>query len=166
MSSSTVLPAVLGTKEWLMTFLIFKRAFGSYKRIDFPFSQEAGFAIIIISGISLVCIGIFPNYLYPLLWISPLLIIIGLQALWGESHIFSEIPEGDWSNIVSSALAALICGLFWEMWNYNSLAKWVYTVPFVQRYHIFEMPLIGFAGYIPFGFECLAVGALLEEENV
>jgi hypothetical protein len=33
----------------------------------------------------------------------------------------------------------------------------VYHVPFVQRFHIFEMPLLGYAGYLPFGLECLAV---------
>ena len=51
-------------------------------------------------------------------------------------------------------LAALICGCFWEMWNVFSLEKWIYTVPFVDRFHIFEMPLLGYAGYLPFGLEC------------
>jgi hypothetical protein len=33
----------------------------------------------------------------------------------------------------------------------------VYDVPYVGRFHIFEMPLLGFAGYGPFGWECAAV---------
>jgi len=40
------------------------------------------------------------------------------------------------------------------MWNFYSLPKWKYDVPFVNRFHIFEMPLLGYAGYLPFGLEC------------
>ena len=54
---------------------------------------------------------------------------------------------------------ALICGFCWETWNYCALAKWVYAVPWVHRFQIWEMPLIGFAGYLPFGVECAAVTA-------
>jgi hypothetical protein len=47
------------------------------------------------------------------------------------------------------------------MWNYFSLARWTYTIPFVQRFHLFEMPIVGYGGYLPFGLECLAVGSLV-----
>jgi hypothetical protein len=65
--------------------------------------------------------------------------------------------------VISSALAALFCGLFWETWNFYSLAKWKYSVSFVHRFLIFEMPILGYAGYLPFGLECLMMGKLLEE---
>ena len=61
------------------------------------------------------------------------------------------------------ALAALLCGFFWEMWNFHSLAKWIYQVPYVQRYPIFEMPLLGYAGYLPFGLECALLGMIVDE---
>ena len=69
--------------------------------------------------------------------------------------------RGDWRPVVSAALAALICGFFWEMWNYYSLARWTYSVPLVQRFPVFEMPLLGYAGYLPFGLECVVAGELL-----
>ena len=53
------------------------------------------------------------------------------------------------------AIAALICGVLWELWNYRSLARWEYTIPFVQRFEVFEMPLLGYAGYLPFGLVCV-----------
>ena len=46
------------------------------------------------------------------------------------------------------------------MWNFASLARWEYAVPWVQRFHLFEMPALGYAGYLPFGLECVAVAAL------
>jgi hypothetical protein len=47
------------------------------------------------------------------------------------------------------------------MWNYCSMPRWGYSIPFVHRFQIFEMPLLGYAGYLPFGLECGAVGDLL-----
>ena len=41
------------------------------------------------------------------------------------------------------------------MWNYVSLAKWAYSIFCVDRFKLFEMPLPGYAGYLPFGLECL-----------
>ena len=66
--------------------------------------------------------------------------------------------DGDGSNLAAAALAGLVCGFFWEMWNYYSLARWSYSVPFVDRFHLFEMPLLGYAGYLPFGLECVLIG--------
>jgi hypothetical protein len=48
------------------------------------------------------------------------------------------------------------------MWNYYSLAKWEYSIPFVHRFKIFEMPILGYAGYIPFGLVCAAIGNILQ----
>ena len=64
---------------------------------------------------------------------------------------------------MTSALAALFCGFFWELWNTWSLAKWEYAIPLVQRFELFEMPLLGYAGYLPFGLECAVAGDILED---
>jgi hypothetical protein len=164
-SFSTVLPAVLGTRGYLLTFSFFDRAFGSFARLSLPKPKQFGAVFLLISGMGLTCIGLFPNYLYPLLWVSPLVIIVSFQALAGEQHIFSALAEGDWRLFVTSALAALICGFFWEMWNFYSLAKWIYSIPYAQRLHVFEMPLLGFAGYLPFGLGCAVIGDLVDQSK-
>lgn len=48
------------------------------------------------------------------------------------------------------SLGALICGFFWEMWNYFSFPKWIYHTPGAEFLRVFEMPLLGYGGYIPF----------------
>lgn len=58
----------------------------------------------------------------------------------------------------SSAVAALTCGFFWEMWNYHSEAKWIYSIPGVAIFPLFEMPLPGYSGYLPFGMMCALAG--------
>ncbi|MCP4690122.1 MAG: hypothetical protein GY859_18865 [Desulfobacterales bacterium] len=160
---ATVLPAVLSVREWIRSAGWMENAFRRWTPIRLPRpGAAAGFALA-ASGLGLLFIGVAPDYLFPLLWVSPLMILVSLQALMGERHALSDISGGDWTLAVSSALAALFCGFFWEMWNFLSLARWEYSVPFVHRWTLFEMPLLGYAGYLPFGIECTAVGMVLEK---
>jgi hypothetical protein len=163
LSYSTVLPAVLGTRNLMNTFSWIQRAFDTVKPFECPHSGVLAVSALVISGIGLTGIGVWPNYLFALLWISPLIIIVSLQTLMGEKHILSEMAAGYWSPVISSAAAALLCGFLWEMWNYYSLARWEYSIPFVNRFKIFEMPILGYAGYLPFGLECAVIGGLAEQ---
>ena len=97
-----------------------------------------------------------------MLWIAPFLIITGIQAACGENTLFHDLTQGDWRPIWLPAFAALFCGFFWEMWNFKSLPHWEYSVPFVQRFQLFAMPLLGYGGYLPFGLECIAIGRMLD----
>jgi len=160
-SFSTVLPAVLGTRDLLMTTKRIKEGFGGFLFIKPENPRMLAIGFLLLSAIGLGCIGIFPDYLFPLLWVSPLLIILSLQTLFQEKHILFDIAAGNWNVVLAAALSALICGIFWEMWNYYSLSKWEYCVPLVHRFTIFEMPVLGYAGYLPFGLECAVVGDIL-----
>ena len=162
LSFSTVLPAVLGAREWITGMAWVQQGFKNYLPYQISRPRTAAWAVLLVSGAGLAGIGVWPDYLFALLWVSPLLIIVSLQVLMGERHVLSDIAVGDWSRVISAAAAALFCGGFWEMWNYWSLAKWQYSVPFVHRFQVFEMPLLGYAGYLPFGLECLVIGTILE----
>jgi len=161
LSFSTVLPAVLGTREWLLASSWIQQGFKDFVRIRIPCSRAVAAAVLILSGAGLAGVGVWPNLLFPLLWISPLLIILSLQLFWQEPNMLDPLAKGDWRDFTASAFAALMCGGFWEMWNYYSLAKWEYSVPFVHRFLIFEMPVLGFAGYLPFGLECAVIGGII-----
>ena len=159
---ATVLPAVLGLRDALMSTRWLQQRFNYFMPLQWRHPKSMAALILMLSSAGLAGIGIWPNILFPLLWVSPLLIILCLQILMGERHILSHLAVGKWTPLVSAALAALICGFFWEMWNIFSLAKWKYSIPLVHRYAVFEMPLLGFAGYLPFGLQCAVVGSLLD----
>ena len=158
---STVLPAVLGIRDWILSTHRLRKKFRNYRSLHIPHPKILAALALTASAAGLAGIGVWPNAFFPLLWVSPLLIILSLQTLMGERHILNELAVGNWSALVAAALAAIICGVFWEMWNYYSLAKWEYSIPFVHRYQIFEMPLLGYAGYLPFGLECAVIGNML-----
>lgn len=167
---STVLPAVLGTYELIKTNPRIGAGLDDFHKIRLRTRRGVPAAALAAAGAGLVGIGIWPDFLFPLLWISPLLIVTCLRALAGENSVFAPLAQGRWRNLYLLALASLICGGFWEMWNFFSLAKWVYTVPFVGEFKLFEMPLLGYAGYLPFGIECAVVaqfvGFEIERERV
>ena len=51
------------------------------------------------------------------------------------------------------------------MWNYYSMAKWMYSIPYVQRFALFEMPVLGYMGYLPFGVLCIEIVELFRNEK-
>jgi hypothetical protein len=161
---STVLPAVLGTTTLLASYSRISAGLEQFRPIRSTHVKIIGWGILFLASAGLTGIGIWPSYLFPLVWVAPLLLITSLQVIAGEETVFSGIARGDWRSLWLPALAALVCGFFWEMWNYKSLSHWEYAVPFVHRYQIFEMPILGYAGYLPFGLECVAVAQLFLPE--
>jgi len=159
---STVLPAVLITEDFLASFPGVTQPLRGWRPLTLQKPKFLGWLLLIFSAAALGSISIYPDYLFPMLWVAPFLIITGVQAISSEKTLFYRLPAGDWRLVWLPALAALVCGFFWEMWNVNSLAHWEYSVPYVQRLHIFEMPLLGYAGYLPFGLECMVVGLMLD----
>jgi len=159
---ATVLPAVLCTHDYLAGFPWLERTYRDLPPLPVPRPRLLAWVALLISCGALTMIGVWPHLLYPMLWVAPLLIIVSINVLSGRNHVFCGLRNGDWRRIVSLALAALICGFLWEMWNYCSYAKWQYTIPYVQVLHIFEMPLLGYAGYLPFGLECYTIAKLFK----
>ena len=150
---STVLPAVAAVSEWLHTFPRWNQRCAAGPRWPAIASARASVILIAVGLASLLLTGIWPLHSYPALWVAPLVLALGA----GIAGLTRELADGDWRRAATWMLAALVCGFFWELWNWRSLAKWIYTVPYVDRWHVFEMPLAGYAGYLPFGLECLFV---------
>jgi hypothetical protein len=160
---ATVLPAVLATRELLQSTAWVQQSFGCMTPLRLPGGRLLPWAALTASAFGLAGIGVWPDTLFPLLWVSPLIILAALRSLRRQPHILQDFTRSDWTGAASAALAALICGVFWEMWNGGSLSHWKYSIPYVQRFHLFEMPILGYAGYLPFGLECALVGRLVEE---
>lgn len=151
---ATVLPAFVATRDWLASYPDSWKGLANWRPCCPARPRLLAWAALAVAAAGLAGIGVWHEVLFPLLWISPLIVIASLRALLGIPTLLDDPARGDWRRIVVAALAALVCGFFWEMWNLFSLEKWIYTVPYVDAFHLFEMPILGFAGYLPFGIEC------------
>lgn len=107
----------------------------------------------------------------PLLYPSPFLaapVFLGfaflldpLNARAGAESILGDVREGRYARFGTLLLAGLVCGMLWEFWNFWAGAKWIYTVPILPEWRIFEMPILGYGGFPPFAVECFAMYAAL-----
>ncbi|MCP4723087.1 MAG: hypothetical protein GY860_26845 [Desulfobacteraceae bacterium] len=163
LSFSTVLPAVETFKAYLLTFDRFKYGFKRCKPAGWVNTGTFAWAMVITGCFSLAFIGIFPDPLFFIVWISPFLILLGTRILSGRTHVCSGLKTGNYTLVVAYGVAALFCGFFWELFNYYSLARWQYAIPYVQVFHLFEMPVLGYAGYLPFGLESALIIDLIME---
>jgi len=74
----------------------------------------------------------------------------------------AEAALSDWSGrardrLMNLCVSGLMCGVVWEWWNYWAHAKWIYTVPILAEWKVFEMPLPGYLGFPPFALECFTM---------
>lgn len=157
---STVLPAVLGTYEFLAADPRRGAGLENFFAIRMRHPRIVAAVVLPLAAAGLAGIGIWPDLLFPLLWVTPLYIVTSVEALGGRATLLAPIRRGHWRQAYLLAAAGLICGFCWEMWNYGSLAKWIYSVPYVGGVRLFEMPLLGYAGYLPFGLECAVIARL------
>jgi hypothetical protein len=98
-------------------------------------------------------------WLVPLVWMGLVLLLEPLNARGGRPSWLADIARGDASRLASLLGAGAICGLLWELWNYWAITKWTYTIPAAYLGHvkIFEMPVIGYLGFLPFALQCHAM---------
>ncbi len=153
-SFSTVMPAVFETAELVGSFLWVQR-FASGPRLQPIPAVTSG---MFFSGIAMLGLTLaWPKYCYPFVWTSLVLILEPLNCWLGRRHFLQHLQHGDWRPVISLGLGAVICGFFWEMWNYYGYPKWIYHTPGAQFLHVFEMPLLGYGGYVPFALELCAL---------
>lgn len=145
---TTVLPAVSATYRLLSCLAA---------PVPFPATPLPAWPFLLLAPLSLLLLPLFPRELFPLVWIAPFLLLFALQEWFSGEGLLKEIGQGHLELVLLGALAGLVCGLFWEMWNFWSFPKWRYAIPLLHRFPLFEMPLLGYGGYLPFGIGCVAL---------
>ena len=158
LSFSTVMPAVFGTAEWVGSFRWMSRWRNGWRLAPSPRNL---WSLFLLGWAMLGLLMIWPDYFFPLLWGSVYAILEPINAWLGKPTLLRHTARGDWRPVFALWIGCLICGFFWEMWNYYSYPKWIYRVPFVDVFPVFEMPILGYGGYLPFALELFAIYSLL-----
>lgn len=153
---TTVLPSIFVVYTLLTTFPGLRVRFSAGPRIA-P-SRGEWERVLALGLIALALLIVWPAPLFPVLWLAPLLVVAAALALSRRWTPFTPLERGDWTALALIGLACVLNYFVGELWNYHSTAQnpnfWKYDVPYVNDPKIFEMPVLGFFGYLPFGVLC------------
>jgi hypothetical protein len=154
LSFMTVLPAVFGSAELFASFDFLQRLkrgplVGTDKRTTLIFFG--------IGWIMLALILTWPRIFFLFNWVSLYFILEPINIWLGNRSLADWTQQGNWRPVIALWLGVLLTAFFWEMWNYYSYPKWIYHVAWGDWLHVFEMPLLGYGGYLPFALELYAL---------
>lgn len=151
---SVVIPAMFAAAEWVGSFR-FINSFSGKFRVGRRKSVQVLF--LVLGVLMLGCVFVFPDYSPAFLWMAFYFLLDPLNKWLGFKAILNETAVGDWRKVFALWIGSLICGFCWELWNYYAWPKWTYEIPFLDFWKVFEMPLFGYLGYLPFSLELYAI---------
>ena len=124
-----------------------------------PLLPDGLFWSFVVFGLACLVVPIlWPSpWMTPLVWMGFAFFLDPINGRLGERSILSELFTGHFRSMPVFFLAGLAAGLLWEFWNYWALAKWEYHVPYLGHIKLFEMPVLGFLGFMPFIIESFAI---------
>jgi hypothetical protein len=106
---------------------------------------------------AVVPLVVVSGWLVPLVWTSWVLLLEPLNYRAGRASWLRDLSRGDASTLAALLASGVVCGLLWEFWNYWAATRWTYTVPYPPDVKLFEMPVLGYLGFLPFALECYAM---------
>src|SRR5439155_24162946 len=93
-------------------------------------------------------------YLAAPVWLGFIFLLDPINARLGAESLAADLRAGRTERIINLSLSGLLCGFLWELWNYWARSKWHYSVPIMENFKLFEMPLPGYLGFPAFALEC------------
>jgi hypothetical protein len=153
---TTVIPAVFGSAELMQSFL--------KKPVRGPVVRPTGgttMAFFLAGLLMLALMIVWPKLFFPFVWLSVYFLLEPVNIWLGHRSLAEWTRDGDWRPVLCLWLGVLLTAFFWEMWNYLSFPKWIYQVPWGGWFKVFEMPLLGYGGYLPFSLELYAMYHLI-----
>jgi len=154
---ATIWPAIVVTAHFL-------RALGLFANQTEPrrACKPSTVAAIFLTGLIFLLFPVLTparvgSYLFGMVWIGFVLLLDPLNYWWRGRSLLREWEAGDSSTLLSFLAAGWVCGILWEFWNFWSVARWLYIFPILQNWKVFEMPILGYVGFLPFAVECLVM---------
>lgn len=145
---ATVLPAILETAAFLRA-----RWPAGETGARRPWLLGPG-AAAAQSGLGALCLALplwEPALFFPLVWASAFLLFEpAVAAKRPAASWLAALAEGSSRDLRVLLTSGLLCGLAWEGLNFWAGGKWRYTFPWPRGPKLFEMPWLGFVGFLPF----------------
>ena len=150
---ATVIPAL---KELSLLFQRYFRLwqlkFFQVRPSRFLFSGSVFFGTLSI-GAALV----WPRLCFPLVWVGFYFFIEPLNYRLKAVTLLADIERNDWGNFWAWIFSGLTAGFLWEFWNFWAGSHWEYSLPYLDFWRVFQMPVFGYLGFLPFALEIFAI---------
>ena len=105
-------------------------------------------------------------YTFAFVWVGFICLLEPVLLRAGQPSLLRLWQAGRRGVVWRWLLAGLVCGLLWELWNIQALARggagWLYTMPSLIHnlffgLHYGKMPVAGLLGFPPFALESFAL---------
>jgi len=138
---AVLLPAVLVIRQWLASFPNLLALTSRALPLPGTATPQEGWILLGLGSIALLGAGLWPDWLYPLTLLSPLLLAFAIAELRGRPTLFAGLGRGDWSRLLLPAAATLLVGLVGQAGNRLLGPAWVIDLPQLGGPALLGLPL-------------------------
>jgi len=154
---ASVIPAMKEMSLFAQSFLSKKRL-GLFRIRGTPALLKSWF----FSGIiSIILVLTWPRLFFPFIWLCFIFLLEPLNYRLKNKTLLRDLEKRDWTRFWSWLLAGLVAGFLWEFWNFWAGSHWEYYIPYLNFWRVFQMPVFGYTGFLPFALEVFALYQLL-----
>ncbi len=154
-SFATITPAMFETSDLVQALL------PPLPTDPWRISPAAERTLIVTGAVFLIAPVAVParigTYLLGLIWVGFLFLLDPINRWLGLPSFLGDLSEGFRRRLYGFLFSGWICGWLWEFWNNWAAAKWHYTFPLFGGWKIFQMPAVGYLGFMPFALECFTM---------
>ncbi len=116
---------------------------------------------IVLGVLSVVLALSWPRIFFPFTWLCFIFLLEPVNFRRKNETLLRDVERKDWRRFWSWVLAGLVCGFFWEFWNFWAESRWEYNLPCLNFWRVFQMPVLGYTGFLPFALEIFAIHQFL-----
>jgi len=155
---ASVIPALLELSTLFQTLLIEKKI----PFVPLKTTVKTLNVSMLLGFFLLALCTVFPHLFFPFVWFGFIFILEPLSFRLGLDSLLVDAEEQNGNRILSWLLAGFAAGVLWEGLNYWAGSHWEYTIPYLNFCRIFQMPVFGYGGFLPFAIEVFVMYTLLD----
>lgn len=103
----------------------------------------------------------YSEYMAFAVWTFGFLILDPINYLMQKPSMIGYMEKGNYKVVVLLTFTGIVCGILWETVNWFAETRWFYTVPILGNVKVFEMPVLGYLGFITFAWEIYDIVAFV-----
>lgn len=158
---ATVIPAMMEIALF-MENVIGKKKLALFRFRVSPLLLRMFFVFGFVSIFLLIA---WPRIFFPFAWLCFIFLLEPVNIWLGNPSILKGLDRRDWARFWSWVSAGLVSGFLWELWNFWASSHWVYSLPYLDFWRVFQMPVFGYTGFLPFALEIFALYQILSYLN-